>query len=190
MGVGVAGGTARIERVAVRDLRPNDKGDGGVGLAFMRNMSSRANVEVFDSAVANTNDTGIVIFGADATIRGCAVRDTSAAAGLFGDAIAIAPNTDGFDWFPASATIEQSLIERAARGGVAAFGMTKLSLGDVRVACTRIPLVVSPLRGEAAPVGPAPELTDLGGTFCGCGTTYGVCRASAEELAPTPFRGG
>lgn len=185
IGVEAAGGAARIERVAIRDITPNAQGQGGVGLGFVHNTGN-PQVEVLDTGVSNVVDSGVIVFGGDAILRGCAIRDVTTVTGSFGDGVSVAAYPLSGEWAPSSATVEQTVIERVARGGIAAFALGTVSLRDVRLACTGLPLIGSARRGtEPEPLGPPAQLVDLGGVVCGCGDQIGSCKASYENLSPT-----
>lgn len=185
IGLQMAGGRAAIERVVVAGVRPDGLGQGGIGLATVPNVE-RTDLRLASSAFSSLVDTGIFIGGGVGAISNVAVRDVVTLEGsTFGDGLVIVAFPSKDVWFPSEGALENVLIERAARAGVAAFADTALTLRGLRVSCAALPIVVSGFRGDdLVPMGAAPLLDDGGGNLCGCGRTLGTCKGSTVGMKP------
>jgi hypothetical protein len=176
VGVFVTGAQGILESVTIRRTRSRPPtGAQGVGLAvYTSNEGVPAVATVTASTIVEASAGGAVIGGSTASLDAVLIRDVhvEASTSKFGDGLTarVAQGSRG------AVSITRTLIERAARAGVAVLG-TDASIGSSRISCTAFAIDAEPYGGEA------PSLVDQGGNVCGCGAS-GDCTAVSANLTP------
>lgn len=175
LGVAITGSTVDITSIVVRDTRVDQTGRAGRGIGIRHDelLPLVGTMSLRWSVVEQSHETGVIVLGAEATIDGCTIRDTTPDGdGRFGDGISVEALI-----VPATVTVKGTSVERSARAGVAVFG-GGLSLEGSRLACQAFDIDVETFAGFE------PMLTDLGSNVCGCPEPTEACTAVSTNLTP------
>jgi hypothetical protein len=123
-GLSLIGSDATLENTVISETLPAANNNGlGRGMSVQDDDATavRSVLILRKTVVERNRESGIAVFGSDATIEGCVIRDTAPQVdNLFGLGIGgdVNPKTSG----RASITIRGSLIARSHEGGILAFG--------------------------------------------------------------------
>jgi len=168
--VAAAGAEVMVESSIVRETMHAADGIGRA-MNIQAEGTVRASLLARASLVEHSHDVGVAVFGSEATIESCLLRDTKPdAAGLFGDGVMVTSE-------PASATILATWIEGSARAGVSVYA-SHAALGGSVLACHAFDLDYE--NGGS--------IEDLHGNRCGCPQPIEPCKAVSSGLtAPSPL---
>jgi len=182
VGIVTIGSDATVTNSVVRNVATRADGRVGNGVVAQADgpTATQATLTLKSSLVEAVATSGITIIGATGTADHVLVRGVVPdGGGLFGDGISVqALMTPVEGLGRASLTIGDSLVVRSKRAGIAVFG-ADLVLSTTSALCNPFDLDAEPLRGP-------PNLTDSGGSFCGCTGVLGACKAASASLAPIP----
>jgi hypothetical protein len=179
LGAFVYGSTALIESTVVRDTSPTLAWLSGRGVAIQNEegASERTSAMIRSSLIERSEEMGVSVIGADATIESSLIRDTVAnAKGEFGDGVVVInlPSSE------ATAHITGLRVEGSARAGLSNFGAT-VALGSSALTCSAFDIEGGTFADRAF------EFENLGGNACGCPAPTESCEAlSAGLSAPKP----
>jgi Right handed beta helix region len=113
VGVNVAGSDATIEATTVRDTQPYKDGGSGVGIGAEADLKAleHATLTLRSSLLEHNHETGVFVYGSDATIEATIVRDTQPHSdGVGGDGIDIVGAKD--DPKRSTLTLRASILEK------------------------------------------------------------------------------
>ena len=144
----------------------------GITVQYETQLQVPASAQLDNMLVRDNHDTGLLVFGANATLERSVIENTRARAadGQFGDGVAI----DGDDQ-PASLAIVSSIVHDNARAGVASFA-GQVSLESSTFTCNLVDL-----NGESLDA--TFSFVDEGGNTCGCGELR-ACQVLSSNLVP------
>jgi len=125
------------------------------------------------SLVTGSPETGLVIFGSQASVEASVVRATTGNNSQYGDGIIVC----GRAGLSAAATFWNVHIEDSTRAGLANFGAS-VSLGQSTLVCSAFDLE------GGTHMGASHHFDDLGGNRCGCPAADGPCLLESVGLEP------
>lgn len=179
VGAVIVGADGVIESSIVRDTQPSPSGFGGRGVALQHDSLSGQPTSgtIRASLIERSQEMGVSVIGASATIDASLIRDTTPnAEGRFGDGVVVIYRPEA----EASAVVTGLRVEGSARAGLSNFG-AKVSLGATVLSCSAFDM-------EGEPYSSRPfAFENLGGNACGCPVATDSCEAlSAGIEAPNP----
>jgi hypothetical protein len=123
-GIALRGVEARIDETVVRRTRSADKSCAGHGLRAIGTALAPTRVAIERSLIEGSEEAGVHVMGAEATLSDSLVRITASTCGAsetaFGDGVtAYAQPIEGN---PARVTLDHTRVDTNARSGVLAFG--------------------------------------------------------------------
>ena len=186
-GVAVLGSDAVLSNGTLADVAPSGDGQFGVGLLLQQSLEhkTRSTVDVSHWLVERAHVSGIVVAGADATIRNTKTSVIAPAPDLdVADGIVVAAVIEGAgigsqNVHPATVIIEDCVVEMSQRAGIAAFGAAA-DVRDTWLSCNDIDL-----NGETI-VGAPFTIDDGGGNICTCDGVAETCKVLSSNLTPPP----
>lgn len=175
---------AQLERIAISnrlhvDASPNMP---GVLASYVPWDQYPSQLYMHDSDVSGSVFFGVYVINAHAEISHSRIRDIrTAATGRYGDGVAVASGSGVPEASRGSLRIEDTLIEGAARAGLASFG------ADVAFARNTLACNAISLNGESDVSDDNHQsflFDDRGGNRCGCGESLGDCEVVSNALEP------
>lgn len=175
IGISVLGSDLVARSTIVSGTGPraaNDLFGRGITVQYETQLGVHASAQLDNMLVRDNHDTGLLVYGANATLERSVIENTRAriADGQFGDGVAV----DGDDE-PASLAIVSSLVRNNARAGVASFA-GQVSLSRSAVTCNLVDLNGEHLDGTFG-------FVDEGGNTCGCADLRD-CQVLTSNLVP------
>lgn len=172
------GSAVVVEDTRISGVLPTTHAGYGIAIrGYIQEKKADASLVLRSSLVEDCYESAVGAIEADVTIEASILRDVKARTtdGLFGDGFVLM----AADPMRGSATLTGSLIEGAARAGIAAFG-SRIAMGHTASTCATFPLA-----GES--YGGVPfSFEKTGDNACGCPQPADLCKVDSPGLAPPP----
>ncbi len=177
--IALFGADATLEGCVFQDSRPDAAGRGG-GIGVYADLDPTTLeptvLALVASLVERSHEGGVVVWGSDARIERCNVRESRP---IFDNRVGDGIAAIGMPESAATLAVSDTVVHDSSRAGIALLGAS-MSLARSRVTCSAFDLNLEPGRVATR----TSDLRDLGDNGCGCGA-LGPCRAQSAQLVPT-----
>ncbi|MGZ3418128.1 MAG: hypothetical protein ACXVEE_09710 [Polyangiales bacterium] len=179
-------GDSKVDRTIVRDIKPDKRNYGAVGIMSFPQSTKLPRVELVDTVVVRTKLAGVVFSGCEGVVRRCNIRATAANQGGFGDGLQIAAHPIDSGFHGSDVIAESTFFSGNERAGASALGDCALHFSGARFSCNGLDIAYGDAVSVMGSPGKTAVVDDLGNNVCGC-DTFETCHAQASTLTPSPI---
>lgn len=174
------GSAVVVEETRISGTLPTTHAGYGIAIrGYIQEKKADASLVLRSSLVEDCYESAVAAIEADVTIETSILRNVKPRTtdGLFGDGFVLM----AADPMRGSATLTGSLIEGAARAGIAAFG-SRIAMGNTASMCATFPLAGESYEGVPF------SFEKTGDNACGCSAAAELCQVDSPGLAPPPVK--